>query len=36
MTSNIELLPCPFCGRTDIGDDHVTTYSVDSRETRNE
>ena len=26
----VELLPCPFCGGTDIGDEHVVTYSVDS------
>lgn len=25
-----ELLPCPFCGSSDIGERHVVTYSVDS------
>ena len=26
----IELLPCPFCGGTDVGREHVSTYSLDS------
>lgn len=26
----IALLPCPFCGRTDIGETHVATYSLSS------
>ena len=30
MTADVELLPCPFCGGTDIGETHVTTFSVDS------
>lgn len=25
-----ELLPCPFCGGTNIGEDYVETYSLDS------
>ena len=30
MTADVELLPCPFCGGTNVGEDWVTTYSVDS------
>lgn len=30
MAADVELLPCPFCGGTNVGEDWVTTYSVDS------
>ena len=28
--SEVKLLPCPFCGGTDVGESHISTYSVDS------
>ena len=30
MTHTQDLLPCPFCGSTNIGDEHIVTYSTDS------
>lgn len=30
MSDDYRLLPCPFCGGTNIGERHVQTYSVDS------